>query len=378
MITEGNLPFEKLKKHYDKAEKMRGEERYSEAIEEWYSVLDLIEGRRPEFAEELAALGKEGVAMWKIIAYGGLGKNRLMIGSLSQDLESRKEHYLSAVEAYENSLEDTWDLEGADLNVSIGYIISSYAGLILMAKEDDTANCLFDSAKIVLDGWWEGLVGPRPEDEEKRKRLILELDFNLVLCGELTDPAKCIDMLTAISRDMTLEHAEFPGDVSYTLGLLYHQEARRSKLPSQKLSSLIKAKRCYKMAAQCYPEAMHTKKYAAQMKKEKISNEIKMLQKPDDGVFRLETKQLVDDYMRNAERNPLEGMLCLLDLRDMCSGFMPVCEMAYIKAHLAEVDCLLPGYRSNGLKLARELKDSEWLTEEQREKMKTLAAEKDG
>lgn len=188
-----------------------------------------------------------------------------------------------------------------------------------------------------------------------------------------------MERLITISHKMTLEHAEFPGDILSTLGMLYCQYSEKAALPSRKLSSLIKARQCYELAAQCYPEVMRTKKYAAQTGKEEVSDEIEKLRKPNDGLFRLKTKQIVDDYMRNARRNPLEGMLYLIDLRDMRSGSIPACEIAYIEMCLAEVDCLLlPGYKSNGLKLAQELQDSGWLTEEQREKMKNLINQKEG
>lgn len=330
--TKGNLPFKKMKNYHDRAEELRGRGRFTEAVEIWYSALELIAEKRPEFKEDLAALEKEGIATWKIIIYNGIAENYYALGAASPSQENRRAYYDWAVNTCENALNAAQDIhkiyqenkEETNYHVSIEKIISCCATAVQLAGTEISAQEYFQKGILFLDRWSKGLRHRSsclsPEDIEKRKQLLLELEFGLALRDEEINPAKCIDALTAISRNMTLEHAEFPGDVLSALGILYHSEAQRSELPSQKISSLLKAKHCYELASEYYPKMIRTKKHLAKKISEEISNEIIKFGKPKDSTFRLDVKRKIDSIVQNAENNPLEAMGKLLNLKDFYSA----------------------------------------------------------
>lgn len=143
--------------------------------------MDLVEGRRPDFAEERDALDDRGIAAWKLIIHNGIAENYYAMGAASPDRESRKGYYDLASKACHNVLEAA---ENAYLDISLGAIISSCARLTALTAEDTSASDYCFPAKYYLNKWLRRLQrdpkGLSPEDEEKSNAFCSNLNSEML------------------------------------------------------------------------------------------------------------------------------------------------------------------------------------------------------
>jgi|GEM_PF-4211602 hypothetical protein len=106
--------------------------------------------KRSDFAGERDALDERGIAAWKLIIYNGIAENYYAMGAASPNRESRKGYYDLASKACHNVLEAA---ENADLDITLGAIISSCARLTVLTAGDAFAPDYCSQAKYFLNMW---------------------------------------------------------------------------------------------------------------------------------------------------------------------------------------------------------------------------------